>query len=54
MKLVGYKDISEEEFENAKKYKNSDGKTLDQFDLVFIAYVGIRDSLRNGVKDAVA
>ena len=51
---ICYKDISEEEFENAEKYKNSDGKTLDQFDLIFIACVGIRDSLRNGVKDAVA
>ena len=51
---ICYKDISEEEFENAEKSKNSDGKTLDQYDLIFIACVGIRDSLRNGVKDAVS
>lgn len=51
---ICYKDISEEKFENAEKSKNSDGKTLDQYDLIFIACVGIRDSLRNGVKDAVS
>jgi Ca2+ transporting ATPase len=51
---ICYKDITEEEFEDAEKYKNSDGKTLDQYDLIFIACVGIRDSLRNGVKDAVS
>jgi Ca2+ transporting ATPase len=51
---VCYKDISEQEFENAEKFKNSDGKALDQYDLTFIACVGIRDSLRNGVKEAVA
>jgi magnesium-transporting ATPase (P-type) len=51
---VCYKDISEQEFENAEKYKNSDGKSLDQYDLTFIACVGIRDLLRNGVKETVA
>ena len=51
---ICYKDISEQEFENAEKFKNSDGKALDQYDLTFIACVGIRDSLRNGVKEAVA
>ena len=51
---ICYKDILEDEFENAEKFKNSDGKALDQYDLTFIACVGIRDSLRNGVKDAVA
>ena len=51
---ICYKDILENEFENAEKFKNSDGKALDQYDLTFIACVGIRDSLRNGVKDAVA
>ena len=51
---ICYKDITEEEFEDTEKYKNSDGKTLDQYDLIFIACVGIRDSLRNGVKDAVS
>ena len=51
---VCYKDISKEEFENAEKYKNPSGGDLDQSDLIFIACVGIRDSLRNGVKEAVA
>ena len=51
---ICYKDISQKEFENAEKFKNSDGKALDQYDLTFIACVGIRDSLRNGVKEAVA
>jgi len=50
---ICYKDISEDEFEKAEKYKNSEGKTIDQYDLTFIACVGIRDSLRNGVKEAV-
>ena len=50
---ICYKDILEDEFENAEKFKNSDGKALDQYDLTFIACVGIRDSLRNGVTDAV-
>ena len=51
---ICYKDISQKEFENAEKFKNSEGKSLDQYDLTFIACVGIRDSLRNGVKEAVA
>ena len=51
---VCYKDIKQDEFENAEKFKNPEGKELDQYDLIFIACVGIRDSLRNGVKEAVA
>ena len=51
---ICYKDISQKEFENAEQFKNSEGKALDQYDLTFIACVGIRDSLRNGVKEAVA
>ena len=51
---ICYKDIYENEYENAEKYKNSEGKAIDQYDLTFIACVGIRDSLRNGVKDAVS
>ena len=50
---ICYKDIYEDEFENAEKMRNSEGKALDQYDLTFIACVGIRDSLRNGVKEAV-
>ena len=51
---ICYKDILENEFENAEKFKNPDEKALDQYDLTFIACVGIRDSLRNGVKESVA
>ena len=50
---ICYKDISEEEYENCEKYRNSEGLSLDQFGCIFIACVGIRDCLRNGVKDAV-
>ena len=46
---VCYKDIRQEEFENAEKFRNPQGGELDQSDLIFIACVGIRDSLRNGV-----
>ena len=49
---VCYKDISAEEFKNPEQL-NEDGKGIDQCDLVFVAVVGIRDSLRNGVKEAV-
>ena len=45
---ICYKDISKEEYDNVE---NSDN--IDQYDLVFIAVFGIRDSLRNGVKEAV-
>ena len=51
---VCYKDIKKDEFENAENFKNPEGKDIDQYDLIYIACVGIRDSLRNGVKDAVA
>ena len=51
---VCYKDIRQEEFENAEKFRNPQGGELYQSDLIFIACVGIRDSLRNGVKEAVA
>ena len=51
---ICYKDISEQEFNNAEKFKNKEGLDLDQYDLTFIACVGIRDSLRNGVKEAVS
>ena len=51
---VCYKDIGQDEFDNAENYKDPSGVELDQSGLVFIACVGIRDSLRNGVKEAVA
>ncbi len=44
---VCYRDIKENDFLNAE---NSE---MDQSELVFIAVMGIRDSLRNGVKEAV-
>ena len=50
---VCYKDIGQDEFKNAEKIQNPSGAELDQTDLVFIACVGIRDSLRNGVTEAV-
>ena len=50
---ICYKDMTKDEFKNAETYKNSKGLSLDQYDLVFVAVVGIRDSLRNGVKEAV-
>ena len=46
---ICYKDILEDEFDKAEKFKNSEGRALDQYDLTFIAVVGIRDSLRNMV-----
>ena len=51
---VCYKDIKQDEFTNAETFKNPEGKDIDQYELIFIACVGIRDSLRNGVKEAVA
>ena len=45
-----YKDISAEEYENVDVTEDID---VDQNDCVFIGVVGIRDSLRNGVKEAV-
>ena len=44
---VCYKDIS------ANEFNNIDNPDVDQQDLVFVAVMGIRDSLRNGVKEAV-
>ena len=50
---ICYKDITEEEYDKCETYHNSEGLELDQYGCIFIACVGIRDSLRNGVKDAV-
>ena len=49
---ICYKDITQQEFENSDQ-PNQNGLYIDQEDLIFIAVVGIRDSLRNGVKEAV-
>ena len=50
---ICYKDISEEEYENCETYLNSEGLNIDQYGCIFIACAGIRDTLRNGVKEAV-
>ena len=50
---ICYKDITAEEYEKCDSFNNSEDVTIDQKDCVFIGVVGIRDSLRNGVKDAV-
>ena len=49
---IAYKDITEEEYNNAEKV-NKDGKLIDQYDLVFLSILGIQDSLREGVKESV-
>ena len=49
---IAYKDITKEEYTNAEK-ENNDGKLIDQYGLVFLAVFGIKDSLRDGVKEAV-
>ena len=49
---VVYKDITENEYNEPEKL-NSEGKMVDQFDLVFLCAFRIRDSLRDNVKEAV-
>ena len=49
---IAYKDISEYEYENCEKY-GKNNKLIDEYDLVFLAVFGIKDSLRDGVKEAV-
>ena len=49
---IAYKDISKDEFDNPEKL-GKDNKLIDQYDLIFLAVFGIRDSLRDGVKEAV-
>ena len=49
---IAYKDITKEEFTNCEK-ANDEGKLIDQYDMVFLAVFGIRDSLRDGVIKAV-
>ena len=48
-----YKEITQEEFENPEQQDEGDSLLVDQKDLIFIAVVGLRDSLRDGVKEAV-
>ena len=49
---VAYKDITKEEYKNCEKV-NDEGKIIDTYGMVFLAVFGIRDSLRDGVKEAV-
>ena len=50
---ICYKDISEDEYNNCEKL-DINGKFIDQTGLTFIGIFGIRDSLRDGVIEAVA
>ena len=49
---IAYKDISEYEYDNCEK-TGKGNKLIDEYDLVFLAVFGIKDSLRDGVKEAV-
>ena len=49
---IAYKDITKEEYDNCEKI-NDEGKLIDQYGIVFLAVFGIRDSLRDGVVEAV-
>ena len=49
---ICYKDITQTEYENCEEVDN-EGNLIDQKDLVFVAVFGIRDSLRDGVTEAV-
>ena len=49
---IAYKDISKDEYINSER-ANDEGKLIDQHDLVFLGVFGIRDSLRDGVTEAV-
>ncbi|MBR4618357.1 MAG: cation-translocating P-type ATPase [Bacilli bacterium] len=49
---IAYKDINENQYKNCEQV-DKDNKLIDQDDLVFLAVFGIKDSLRDGVKEAV-
>ena len=49
---IAYKDLTQDEYTNSER-ANDEGKLIDQHDLVFLGVFGIRDSLRDGVKEAV-
>ena len=49
---IAYKDINEKEYINCDKV-DKDNKLVDQDNLIFLAVFGIKDSLRDGVKEAV-
>ena len=47
-----YKDINEEEYDNCEE-SDENGLLTDQKDLIFIGIFGLRDTLREGVKNSV-
>ena len=49
---IAYKEISKDEYTNSER-ADDNGKLVDQHDLIFLGVFGIRDSLRDGVKEAV-
>ena len=49
---IAYKDITKEEYDNCENPQKNN-KLIDEYDLIFLAVFGIRDSLRDGVKEAV-
>ena len=49
---IAYKDITKEEYENCEKPQKNN-QLIDESDLIFLAVFGIKDSLRDGVKEAV-
>ena len=49
---IAYKDITKEEYENCENPQKNN-KLIDEYDLIFLAVFGIKDSLRDGVKEAV-
>ena len=49
---IAYKDITKDEYENCEKPQKNN-KLIDEYDLIFLAVFGIKDSLRDGVKEAV-
>ena len=49
---IAYKDINEKEYINCEQV-DKDNKLIDQDNLIFLAVFGIKDSLRDGVKEAV-
>lgn len=50
---IAYKDISEKEFFNYKESFNEGYYNIEEEDLVLISIIGIRDVLRDNVKDSV-
>ena len=45
---IAYKDITKEEFINYDK-ENDEGKLIDQYDMVFLAVFGFRNSFKDGL-----